>query len=196
MSKETNKNRSKVTKEKVTKHDVANAHQSKRLVGAAVDALQKIGPQSIGCNQTACSKIADFTEWLNEFIEKADSVIKQGEHQYENRPIDIINAATQRMFEIPGRIELEEKVIQGKMSGHESKVEELRKKGFSAEQISNILPDPRNEIDVSEKLIADMKAEARNIEMFLADSPRYDVNLIKNAKLDMFLQLFKMNNRS
>lgn len=195
MSKETNKNRNKVTKEKVTRHDVINAHQAKRTVGAAVDALQKIELQSLGYNPAAYSKINDFTKWLNEFIERSESIIKQGEDQLENRPVDIIHAATQRMFEIPGRIELEEKMIEVKISGHKTKVDELLKKGFSTEQITIILPDPQAEIDESQKLIADMKAEAKDIEIFLGDSPRYDVNLIKNAKLDMFLYLYKTNNQ-
>jgi hypothetical protein len=41
-----------------------------------------------------------------------------------------------------------------------------------------------------------MKTEAKDIEMFLGDSPRYDLNLIKNAKLDSFLQLHKMNRQA
>jgi len=195
MNKESNKNRIKASKNAVTKQDVTNAHQAKRTVGGAVNALQKIELQSIGYDQSAYSKITEFTNWLNEFVEKSESIIKQGEYQYENRPVDVINAAVRRLLEIPERIESEEKVIQGKMSEHKVKEEELRKKSFSSEQIASILPDPQSEINVSKKLIADMKDEAKAIEMFLADTPRYDMNLIKDAKLDMFLQLFDLINK-
>jgi hypothetical protein len=195
MNKETNKSRNKMTKEAVTKSDVTSAHQAKRTVGGAVNALQKIELQSIGYNPAAYSKIDDFAKWLNEFVERADSIIKLGEHQYENRPVAIIHAATQRMFEIPGCIESEEKNTKRHMQCYETKAEELRKKGFTTEQIANIVPYPQNEIDASQKAIADMKTEAKDIEMFLADSPQYDVSLIKNAKLDRFLHSFKMNNQ-
>lgn len=195
MNKETNKSRNKMTKEEVTKSDVTIAHQVKRTVGAAVDSLQKIELQSVGYNPAAYSKITDFTKWLNEFVERSESIIKQGSCQYENRPVDIIHAATQRMFEIPGHIESEEKNIKSHMQCYETKAEELRKKGFTTEQIANIVPYPQNEIDASQKAIADMKTEVKAIEMFLGDSPRYDVSLIKNAKLDKFLQSFKMNDQ-
>jgi hypothetical protein len=196
VNKESNKNRIRASKDAVTKHDVTNAHQAKRTVGAAVDALQKIELQSIGYDQSTYSKITDFTNWLNEFVEKFESIIKLGEHQYENRPVAIIHAATQRMFEIPGHIEAEEKNIKSHMQCYETKAEELRKKGFTTEQIASIIPYPQNEIGVSKKALADMKTEAKDIEMFLGDSPRYDLNLIKNAKLDSFLQLHKMNRQA
>jgi len=185
-----------VPKDAVTKHDVTSAHQVKRTVGAAVDSLQKIELQSVGYNPVAYSKIADFTKWLNEFVERSESIINLGEHQYENRPVAIIHAATQRMFEIPGRIEAEEKNIKSHMQCYETKAEELRKKGFTTEQIASIIKYPQNEIDVSKKALEDMKTEAKDIEMFLGDSPRYDLNLIKNAKLDKFLQLHKMNHQA
>jgi hypothetical protein len=195
MNKETNKSRNKMTKEAVTKHDVTNAHQAKRTVGAAVEALQKIELQSIGYNPAAYSKIDGFAKWLNEFVERADSIIKLGEYQYENRPVAIIHAATQRVFEIPGQIESEKKNIKSHIQCYEIKDEDLRKKGFTTEQIANIVPYPQNEIDASQKAIADMNTEVKAIEIFLGDSPRYDVSFIKNAKLDKFLYSFKINNQ-
>jgi hypothetical protein len=195
MNKESNKNRIKAAQDAVTKHDLTSAHQAKRLVGAAVEALQKIELQSIGYNPAAYSKITNFTKWLNEFVERSESIIKQGSCQYENRPVGIIHAATQRMFEIPGHIESEEKNIKSHMQCYETKAEELRKKGFTTEQIANIVLYPQNEIDASQKAIADMKTEVKAIEIFLGDSPRYDVSLIKNAKLDRFLHSFKMSNQ-
>ncbi len=144
------------------------AHYTKRLVNPALTALAEIDQQSVDYDQEAYSKILDFTRWLGEFVLKADTTISKGQAMYDNRPVDLINAAALRMLAIPQDIVLNQKRIEHNISSHKMKVEEMQKQGFSPSEIEQIIPFPKAEIDAHSRTIADLKKEQKSIEVFFS----------------------------
>jgi hypothetical protein len=174
----------------VNKNDLRNAHNTKQLIQPALDSLRKINAQSVGCVENH-EKVTAFSEWLETFVTKADSVIAQAQSQIDSRPQHIISAATSRMFQIPSHIEIEQKAIKSKIAVHRTKNEEMKKQGFDESEIEKIIPFPQPEIDANTDTITSLKTEQKNIEVFLADAPRYDAALLNMETLAPFLQHHK-----
>lgn len=176
--------------EVVNKNQLAAARYTKQLVSPAIEALRKITPHAVGCVE-AHEKTVAFGAWLQEFVSQADDVINRANAQYEARPQALINAAALRMSSIPGDIENEQKAIENIMSAHETKSQEMQKKGFSPAEISNILPDPQVEIDGHTATILSLKSELQKTAKFLSSALVYDVSLLDMEKLAPFLQHHK-----
>lgn len=121
-------------------------------------------------------------------IEDSEAIVSQAKAQYEARPMHLISAASKRLLSIPGEIEREEKTIQDLDRNHGRKVEELRKQGFTEKEIVSISPFPQAEIDTHKDNIVAMKAELNNLEEFLSDQILCNTDLLKNAKLEPYLQ--------
>lgn len=189
MNKQSNKNRIKMmTTETVTKAELQAAHHTKRLVYPALTALVEIDQQSVDYDQEAYSKILDFTKWLGELVLMADTTISKAQTMFNSRPVELINTASLRMLTIPQDIELNQKRIEHNISSHKMKVEEMQKQGFSSSEIEQIIPSPQTEIDILAGTIADLKKEQKSIEVFLADTPNYNANLLKSPSLKLLLQ--------
>ncbi|MGZ8226573.1 MAG: hypothetical protein ACXWT3_08060 [Methylococcaceae bacterium] len=176
----------------VNKNDLANAHRSKRLLDPAIEALKKIDLHTVGHDPYAIEKIASFNTYLERFVFKADKTIAQAKTQFDNRPQYIISAATSRMFQIPSHVEIEQKAIESKIAVHQTKTEEMKRQGFDESEIKKIIPFPQAEIDAHADTITSLKAEQKNIEVFLADAPRYDAALLNMEKLSSFMQHCKI----
>jgi hypothetical protein len=167
--------------------DLKNANQTKRQLAPAIDALQRITPQAVGCAE-AHEKIKLFGAWLQELASAASYVISRSQTIYDGRDKELINSACLRMFAIPQDIELNQKRIEHKISSHTIKVEEMRKQGFSPSEIEQITPFPQAEIDAHTRAITDLQKEKKSIEEFLSDAPVYDAGLLKGTALETFRQ--------
>lgn len=172
----------------VNKSNLAGAHQAKRLLDPAIEALKKIDVQALGHDPYSLEKLNSFVAWLQKFKDKADGTVAQAQSQIDSRPQHIIIAATSRMFQIPSCIEIEQKAIESKIAVHRTKNEEMKKQGFDESEIEKIIPFPQPEIDAHADTITSLKAEQKNIEVFLADAPRYDAALLNMETLAPFLQ--------
>jgi len=171
---------------KVTMTDLKNAHQSKQQLGPAIDALQRITTEAVGCAE-AHENIKLFCAWLQELSSKATDVISQGNSQYDSRPKELIQAANTRLHKIPDEILLRQKKSQFATEAYEAQVFDLKHKGFSSEQIAKIVDDPGSEIECNKTEIIELETEHKQILAFLADAPRFQLGLLKGTTLETFL---------
>lgn len=172
----------------VSKNELIGARQSKQILELAIAALKAINTQSLNYDPYSMEKLSSFITWLQKFEAKADAIISQAQSQYENRPLHLINAAAIRVNAILSDIELHQKTAELKISAHQSKVEEMKKRGFSSAEIEAITPYPQAELNEHESAISALKVERKNIETFLASSPAFDVSLLDQSKLIPYLQ--------
>lgn len=172
----------------VNKSELQAARHTKQMLYPVIEALKKIDLQAVGHDPYSLEKLNSFVAWFQKFEVKADAVIGQAQDQIDNRPQHIISAATSRMFQIPSHIEIEQKAIESKIAVHRTKTDEMQKQGFDESEIEKILPFPPPEIDAHADTITSLKVEQKNIEVFLADAPRYDAALLDMSKLAPFMQ--------
>jgi len=173
--------------EVINKSGLQAAHYTKKLLSPAIAALQKIDVQAVGHDPYSLEKVTAIVNLLEKFTSKADSVIERAKEQIENKPEVLIKAAGLRLGMIPNAINLEHKTAQNKVDTYQFKTEELRKKGFSAAEIETLIVHPQPELDAHQAAITEFEVEQSKIEQFLADSPRFDVSLLNDAKLEPFL---------
>ncbi|MGZ4088827.1 MAG: hypothetical protein ACXVPD_15240 [Bacteroidia bacterium] len=133
-------------------------------------------------------KFSDFTAFLSTLIDEAETVVNQAKTQHEARPRHLINSASLRASSISQAIELEQKSAQGVTEFHYKKTDELKRQGFGEKEIESILPYPQAELDEYNANISSLKTELKNLEAFLSDQLLCDVSLLKNAKLEPYLQ--------
>ncbi len=174
---------------KVSMTDLKNAHQSKQQLVPAIEALQRITSQAVGYADDAHAheKIKLFSAWLQEFSSTASEVISRAQSQYDERPQELIQAANTRLHKIPDEILLRQKNCQFATEAHEAQTFDLKHKGFSSEQISKIVDDPSSEIERNMAEIIELEAEREHILSFLADAPRFELDLLKGTTLETFL---------
>jgi len=172
---------------KVTMTDLKNAHQSKQQLVPAIDALQRITTEAVGCAE-AHENIKLFCAWLQEFSSTASEVISLAQSQYDERPLELIQAANTRLHKIPDEILLRQKNSQFATEAHEAQMFELKHRGFNSEQIANIVDDPSLEIERNTAEIIELEAEREHILAFLADAPRFQLDLLKGTTLETFLK--------
>jgi len=171
----------------INKSELQTAHHIKQRISRAIAALQKIDAQSVRCVENH-EKIKTFIGWLESFVSQADIVIYEAQNQYENRPQSLIVAASSRYYSIAEEISREEKTIQLELDGYHCKVEELRKKNFTAKEIEGLIIYPQATLDQHEQNIIALKNEYANIERFNGGAPFYDVSLLDISKLAPYLQ--------
>jgi hypothetical protein len=157
-------------------------------ISNVTSAMKKLDFGMLGQCPVKAKKVSDFTAFLNTLADEVEAVVIQGKKQYDNRPMHLINAASQRLFAIPDAIMVEEKTAQSLIEQHSKKVDELKKQGFGEKEIESILPYPQAELDEHNANISSLKTELKNLEAFLSDQLLCDVSLLKNAKLESFLQ--------
>ncbi|WP_027148157.1 hypothetical protein [Methylobacter tundripaludum] len=179
-------NQREKTMTKVTMTDLKNAHQSKQQLVPAIDALQRITTEAVGCVEDH-ERITSFSIWLQRFASKADDVIAQANLQYKNRPQNIIQAANTRLHKIPDEILLRQKKSQFATEAYEAQVFDLKHKGFNSGQIAKIVDDPGSEIERNRNEIIELNNEQEHILAFLADVPVFDIGLLKGTALETFL---------
>lgn len=173
---------------KITMTDFKAAKHAVGVVSEATSGIKKIDFSMLGRCPKKAKKISDFAGFLARLADELEAVILQGQQQYENRPMYLINAASNRVCAIPQAIMLEEKNAQSLIEQHSKKVDELTKQGFGDKEIESILPYPQAELDEHEANISNLKSEQKNLEQFLSDQLLCDINLLKGAKLEPFLQ--------
>jgi hypothetical protein len=173
---------------KISMADFNAAKQAVSVINEVTASIKKIDFAMLGRCPVKAKKVSDFAGFLTKLAGEHEALILQGQQQYENRPMRLISAASSRMFEIPREIELEQKTAQSLINQHSTKTNELQRQGFNERQISEILPCSQAELDEHEANISNLKSEQRNLEQFLSDQLLCDINLLKVAKLEPFLQ--------
>ncbi|MGZ8942609.1 MAG: hypothetical protein ACXW00_07580, partial [Methylobacter sp.] len=114
-----------------------------------------------------------------------------GNQAYRDRPEELIKKASHRLLnEIPKQIHLEQATLKHHIGSRQMKVEELKKKGFGPAEIDRLYPAGSEvDVDASKSRVSALEAEAKALEAFLADAPRYDTGLLKNTALAPLLAL-------
>jgi hypothetical protein len=160
------------------------AHYASAKITPALSALKALDKQSLGHDESAWAETQAFIALLDLVHTNNQAIIERGNSQNHNRPQELINRAARRQAEIPTLIAREENTLQHRLDAREAQAEELRKKNFTAAKIDQIIPPiPQCEIDASDAVVVGLKAEAEAIQTFLADAPRFDVELLRGTTL-------------
>lgn len=173
---------------KISTADFKAAKHAVSAISEATSGIKKIDFAMLGRCPKKAKKISDFAGFLARLADEFEAVIVQGQQQYENRPIRMINAASLRASSIPQAIELEQISAQRVSELHHKKTEELTKQGFEEKEIESILPYPQAELDEHSANIISLKTELKNLEAFLQDQLLCDTSLLEGAKLEPYLQ--------
>jgi hypothetical protein len=172
----------------ITMKEFKQAENAMSSIITVTSAIKKLDFGMLGQCPVKAKKFSDFTAFLSTLIDEAETVVNQAKAQHEARPRHLINAASMRASSIPQAIELEQKSAQGVAELHYKKTDELKKQGFGEKEIESILPYPQAELDEHEANVSNLKSEQKNLEQFLSDQLLCDINLLKGAKLEPFLQ--------
>lgn len=160
------------------------AKEIKRAIKPILDVMKKASSQPGGLDPKGYQRLFKITKSSLELvIGQADKVIVEAECSHKVRPVELINKASTRLGMIPNDIDREEALSNGLLRGHQIKVTELKKQGFTDAEIKSIVPYPQSEIDAHTSKISELKAEAKGIETFLKDGPRYDPALLSKSNL-------------
>lgn len=173
---------------KISMADFKAAKHAINVIGEVTAGIKKIDFAMLNRCPVKAKKFSDFTAFLSTLSDEVETVVNQAKAQHEARPRHLINAASLRASSIPQAIELEQKSAQGVIEFHYKKTDELTKQGFAEKEIESILPYPQAELDEHEANISNLKSEQKNLEQFLSDQLLCDINLLKGAKLEPFLQ--------
>ncbi|MBF6649524.1 hypothetical protein [Methylobacter sp. BlB1] len=163
---------------KAAKHSVEN-------IKPVLKALQKVDAETLKGDIEAMSSLQSFKRTLTKINNEHQAVLDEGQRQYANRPIELIDKAAARLnSDIPKEIELEKAGLKARISTRDIKAKELLKKGFSDEEIDRVVPPvSSDEIALSCTRVAELEAESEAIQEFLADAPRFSTELLKNTQL-------------
>lgn len=169
----------------VTKQLYQDAHAAKAVLTTAIEGLKQIQFAHIMSDAKMAERLNLVGFELQAFLNTWQGIIDDGNQAYQNRPEELILKASQRLLsEIPKQINLEQKELEHRIDAYRVKVEELRKKGLGMQEIDHLCqPVTQEEIDASKDKVTALQDEAKALEAFLADSPRYDVELLRNTKL-------------
>lgn len=177
----------------VTRQLYDDAHAAKAALTIAIEGLKQIHFGHIMSDAKMAERINLVGFELQAYLNTWMGVIDDGNQAYENRPEALIQAASNRLLdEIPKQINLEQTTLKHNLRGREMKLEELKKKGFGPAEIDRLSPaGPEVDVDASKARVTALEAEAKAIEAFLADAPRYDVELLKNTALAQQIEMDK-----
>jgi hypothetical protein len=173
---------------KIDKVTLKRARQSKAVIDSALSTLQKIDSGVAGSAESF-EKVACFRNWLQELANSHGATIAQAELDYKNRPQALIDAAFKRIFQIPDDIMIRQKTNSSAIRDYEAQIEDLKHRGFSTAQVSQIVIDPSDDIARRETEITELTRERERLEAFVNDQPRFDVELLKGTKLEELVQL-------
>jgi hypothetical protein len=177
----------------VTKQLYNDAHAAKAALTTAIEGLKQIHFGHI-FDDAKMAEIINLVGFeLQAFLNTWQGLIDEGNQAYANRPEELIKQACHRLLdEIPKAIHLEQATLKHNLAGREMKVEDLKKKGFAPAEIDHISPaGPEVDVDASKARVAALEAEAKALEAFLGDAPRYDVGFLANTALKPLLETDK-----
>jgi len=148
----------------------------------ALDAIQKISRQAVGYDDGIFGKVEEFKKFLSQVHAGYQSVVDQGNLQHQNRDENLINRAAMRLNNIPRCIEKIKIDFDLKTRACQYKRAELEEKGFSVFEINQIVkPIGQGEIDNLNTSIEALREEGKALKVFLADSPRFDKELLRDT---------------
>ncbi len=172
-----------------TKEEFLNALFSNATIEPAIKELKKFTLQSIGGGDESNVPLIDSVNTLICDLEllknNNDSVVAIANSQYENRPLKLISEAGCLVVggidaEI-NRLEIYAKSLD---YNNKAKIEELKNNGFTESEIKKIIDDPKDEIEEIEEKIQELLIEKKSIDVFLNDTPRYYIGLLKGTRLE------------
>lgn len=162
----------------------ASALEIKKSVQPILDRIKTAHSQAGGLTLDDHKRLLKITiQSLESVIKQAEKAVTSAEYADQNKPVELINKAALRLNMIPGDILKEEALSKGLITANQAKTTELKKQGFSDDEIGSIAPYPQSGIDAHKSKISELEAEAKGIEEFLKDGPRYDVALLSKSDL-------------
>jgi len=160
----------------VSRNEAIRAQNAIRSLAPAVAALEQLPASAM------TPEVKTTLTQLKADLHADQSLVDQAAQQLENKDVALINAAVTLFFKVDAEIH-EAKTLQGNLSSsHTSKIEELTKKQFSPEEIAKIVADPAPEIAALEAKIKALHAEKAKCNSYLADSPRFDEELLAGTR--------------
>lgn len=177
----------------ITRQLYNDAHTAKKALTIAIEGLKQIHFGHIMDDAKMAERINLVGFELQAYLNTWQGIIDDGNQAYQNRPEELIKKASQRLLtEIPKAINLEQATLKHNLSGREMKVEELKKKGFGPAEIDRLYPaGPETDTEASKARVTALEAEAKKLEAFLADAPRYDVEMLQNTALAPLIEMNK-----
>jgi hypothetical protein len=165
------------------------ANEIKKSVKPILDIIKTARSQPGGLKLDDYVRILKITTTsLESVVNQANKAITAAEYAHQNRPVDLINKAVVRLSMISNNILHEEALSKGLITAHQMKKTELEKQGFSDDEIGSIVPYPQTGIDAHQSKISELEAEAKGIEEFLNDGPRYNAALLSKSDLSNLMQ--------
>ncbi|WP_367155633.1 AlpA family phage regulatory protein [Methylomonas sp. HYX-M1] len=171
-----NPNNTMETQQPVSRNEAIRAQNTIRSLAPAVASLEALPATAM------TPEVKTTLTQLKADLQAAQSIVNQAAQQLESKDVAIINAAVTLFFKIDNEIH-EAKTLQANLaSSYTSKIEELTKKQFSPEEIAKIVADPAPEIAALEAKIKALHAEKAKCNSYLADSPRFDEELLAGTR--------------
>lgn len=170
---------------RIARNEFIRAQSIRHSVGPAAQAIAAIDAGVLGLSTKDANTVADAAAILNKISGDAQAVIDQGNKQFVERDVELINRASSRFFAIDADIELAKAIQLHTQNAHDVKTDELKKMSFAQEEIDAVLTDPAPEIAALEQKIAGLRAEKLRISDFLNDSPRYNTDLLKYTSIEV-----------
>ena len=170
---------------KISKTEMIRANAVKNMLIGASEALAKIYVASLGLSVNEARTITDAARILGKIHDEAQTVIDQGNKQFQGRDVELINRASNRYFRIDSDLEGAKIFLVNVRKAFDEKTTELKKQGFSQDEINAILDDPTPEIEARQQTIDTLIAEKAKIEQFLGDAPRFDPDLLNGTTIEV-----------
>lgn len=170
--------------EKISSREHAEAAHGLPRLRALVAALENVDRKTVSGNVDAFAEVCNFKEKISVICEKYQDIVSHGQSLHQNRDVELINKATNRLFKIPDDINLIRSKFSHSERAHDIKGGELRKQGLTQAEIDHFCP-PITEADHKklEQEIKALRAEEVALSAFLSDSPIFNIELLKNTSV-------------
>jgi hypothetical protein len=162
---------------------VVRAQYVLSILQPAIQELQKVTNQSLSYNSDDFAQCQQVVAMLQRHVETANAVI-----QACNQHLDLLKAnglydrVISRFFSIDGDIELNSWQLQSLKDDHNSKIEDLKHRGYTGAQINMIQPYPQAEIDELNNKIEKLKSDKKKFDEFIKSSPAFELSLLNGTE--------------
>ena len=171
----------------MTKKTISSAAFKEAVYGlprieALVSALENIDRQTVSGNVDAFAEIQSFKSRLIPIFNNYKKIVDGGKELFENRNTELINKASNRLFEIPRDVDLLKSSFEHEVRADEYKTKALREQGLSTMEIAEVhKPITKSEREELASKIKSLKNEEKALLDFLSDGPAFDSELLKNT---------------
>jgi len=175
--------KTRTMKTEFTHEELRTARHSLPKLSNLLNALEDLDGTVIK-EDKAQAAITVFEEGVRRACRHYEGIVAEGNALYSNRDKKLINEAATRLMAIPNDIVLLEAAFKGRVKASEHKARVLREQGLSQSEI-DLVNKPVTEADHQElaEKIETLRHEEASIKAFLADTPIYDTELLKNTSV-------------